>query len=392
MSIFFVYKLVTMSNNHIYLELCYFIDKLCTKLAIDPNIYHIKVMGKINVNMSIKENIIRCFKILIDKVYAEEPNASNFKARQYSDTIKAFADYDGQVLDLNTAVQVLHNSGKKNPKQTIAKIKEIIETGTLLVVEKALQSGVVRAVSNLTKIYGIGNKKAISLYNSHKIETVVELKNEYGKDNTIINSKQAIGLIYYEDLLQRIPRSEMLEYEQMLMTHANQYDPTINLSINGSFRRGETTSGDIDVLITSIGDITQKRKGFIEYLRKKGIIKETLANGKKKFMGISVLPGVNIYRHIDIIETSLDTYPFGILYFTGSGGFNSMMRCKCLQKGFSLNEYCFSYKNTKAPIDNKDIYTKLGKYTFESEKDIFDFIDMDYVEPGDRNNITLGKV
>ena len=45
-------------------------------------------------------------------------------------------------------------------------------------------------------------------------------------------------------------------------------------------------------------------------------------------MGIVKLEnkGFNIARHMDIIDTEPEHYPFAVLYFTGSGGFNSMMR------------------------------------------------------------------
>ena len=80
---------------------------------------------------------------------------------------------------------------------------------------------------------------------------------------------------------------------------------------------------------------------------KDGIVSEVLANGKKKFMGISKLPQYSTHRHIDIIDTSVQEYAFAQLYFTGSAGFNAKMRNIALKKGYSLNEYRLSYKITK---------------------------------------------
>ena len=87
-------------------------------------------------------------------------------------------------------------------------------------------------------------------------------------------------------------------------------------------------------------------------MKKEGIIIETLANGKKKFMGIAKLNknGFNTARHLDIIDTSKEQYPFAQLYFTGSGGFNSAMRAHALTLGFSLNEYTLSDKLTKISL------------------------------------------
>ena len=341
---------------------------------------------------TMKDSIIRKFRIMIHKVFANEEKGATFKARGYTDVIKAFGEYDGEIDNLPLAQKILNKFGKKNPKRTLEKIKEILETGTLASADKAIKNPLVVAVMNLTKVYSIGNKNAIRLYKELGITTIKELKLAFNKDNSILNAKQKLGLKYFDDLNERIPRSEMLEYQKILLECANKIDPKLKLSINGSFRRKIPTSGDIDVLITSDGNTSIMRKKLIDYLKVKGYIVETLANGKKKFMGISKLPNFDKYRHIDIIDSSKECYPFGVLYFTGSGGFNAKMRGIALEKGFSLNEYRFSDRKTKIPISEKVIFDKLGKPIFENEKDIFRFLDMEYVEPEDRINVTFSKI
>ena len=56
-----------------------------------------------------------------------------------------------------------------------------------------------------------------------------------------------------------------------------------------------------------------------------------------------------------------------------------------------MNEYCLSDKNTKVPISSDIISDKIGKDSFETEEDIFQFLDMKYVKPQDRNTLTLSK-
>ena len=344
------------------------------------------------VTNSNKENIVRDFKTMILKVYANDEKAASFKAREYSDTIKAIGEFDGEIDSLETAEKVLKAYGKKNPAKTLKKIKEIIDTGVLSTAEKARQNPLVQAVSNLTQIYAIGNKKAISLYNDFGIITIQQLKEKFKEDQSILHNKQKIGLRYFDDLQERIPRSEMIEYEKVLIAIAKKVDPTIQLSINGSYRRKLESSGDIDVLITSTTNPSESRKKLITELMKQGILIETLANGAKKFMGVSKLPGYLTHRHMDIIDSSLESYAFGILYFTGSGGFNAMMRGKALEQGYSLNEYRLSHKKTKKPLTSDEIAQKIGKSRFETEMDIFQFLNMDYVEPENRANVTLSKV
>jgi len=344
------------------------------------------------IETPVKNNIIKKFKIMIHKVLANNEKGAVFKARGYTDTIKAFGEYDGEIDNLVLAKKVLQKFGKKNPKKTMEKLKEILETGTLIAADNAIKNNLVLAAINLTTVYSIGYKKAIKLYNELGITTIGQLKAELQKNNSILHGKQKIGLKYYDDLNEKIPRSEMLEYKKILLESAKLIDPNIKLSINGSFRRKMPTSGDIDVLITCDGDTSIMRKKLINYLISKNIIVETLANGKKKFMGICKLSGFDKFRHIDIIDSSKECYPFGVLYFTGSGGFNAKMRGIALEKGFSLNEYQFSDRKTKIPISEKIIFNKLGKPSFEIERDIFTFLDMKYVNPEDRVNVTFSKI
>ena len=103
-------------------------------------------------------------------------------------------------------------------------------------------------------------------------------------------------------------------------------------------------------------------------------------------MGITKLEsgGYTKARHMDIINTSPEEYPFALLYFTGSGEFNSRMRAHALTLGYSMNEYCLSDRLTRGEISSEVIFSKINKPLFEEEKDIFAFLGMDYVEPENR--------
>jgi len=337
-----------------------------------------------------KQRVISNFKIMINKVNAHDDKAGAFKVREYSDTIKAVEEYDGSLETLVDAEEMLISYGKKTPSKTLNKIEEILTKGYLQDAEDAKTDPLVQAVTNLTTVYSIGNKKAISLYNGYGITTIDQLKSLVKKDSKVLHAKQSIGLQYYDNLNDRIPRHEIVEYEKILIKTAQKIDPSIKLSINGSYRREMVTSGDIDVMISS--PISGMRKKLLDSLFDLGIIVETLANGQKKFMGISTLPGSDKFRHIDIIETSPEEYAFGVLYFTGSGGFNVKMRRHALNLGYSLNEYTLSDSKTKIPVESTVIKKTIGKSFFETEEDIFKFLGMEYVLPKYRNNVTSSKI
>ena len=76
----------------------------------------------------------------------------------------------------------------------------------------------------------------------------------------------------------------------------------------------------------------------------------------------------------DFMFTKPDEYPFAILYFTGSAEFNVRMREDLLKRGLTLNEYSLKDSKTKKKVDQE----------FNNEKDIFEYIKYDYVEPENR--------
>ena len=170
----------------------------------------------------------------------------------------------------------------------------------------------------------------------------------------------------------QFPYNEMVKHEKFLKKILTEIEPTAELTVTGSYRRGKRVSGDIDVLIKSPSvKNTSIYEAFLDKLNESYMV-ETLSRGKKKFMGICLIS--KICRRIDVMFTKPEEYPFAILYFTGSMEFNTMMRQKCLDRGLSLNEYSLKDNDTKKVVDHK----------FVSEKDIFDYLEMKYIEPENR--------
>jgi len=253
------------------------------------------------------------------------------------------------------------------------KLKEYVQTGTLRVLEREKNN----PINILADIYGVGPKKAKELVEKG-IKTIEDLRL---KQDDLLNDVQKIGLKYYEQIQERIPRSEIDEFKILLKTNFEKVSSNSNddkFEIVGSYRRGALTSGDIDVIIT--GKNGNIYKNFIDELIKNGIILHVLSRGSFKTLVIAKLPGQNnLARRVDFLFTPENEYPFAILYFTGSKMFNTVMRQIGLNKGFTFNEHGI-YK-----LENKKKGEKVDQ-NFNSEKDIFDFLGLQFKTPEERKD------
>ena len=354
---------------------------------------------KIVVVVPVK-GVIEVLNVLLlkQKTNIDQISTAHFKVSSFTKMINILGKYpETYIKSVDDVKEHFNKHGVAKPTKIGIIVEEYLKTGQNQEAEEARKHPQLNSVLNLTKIYAIGPSNAKKLFEYHDIITIKDLKKAFKSNPDILNKKQAIGLKYHNELQIRVPRAEIDSYKKEIQKLCDKVSPNIEMSINGSYRREQTTSGDIDILITSkkSGDDTSKlRSKLIKKMKKEGIIIETLANGKKKFMGIAKLKkeGFTKARHLDIIDTTKEQYPFAQLYFTGSGGFNSAMRAHALTLGFSLNEYTLSDKLTKIPINTSVIYERIGKDQIEYEKDIFDFLGMKYVKPKNRNNITMSKV
>jgi DNA polymerase/3'-5' exonuclease PolX len=240
------------------------------------------------------------------------------------------------------------------------KLKEYLETGTLKLFEREKD----KPEYLLSEIYGVGPKKAKELVEKG-ITTIAQLRD---RQDELLNDVQKAGLKYYEDILERIPRSEIDEYNALFKASfdkvsENQNTGESKYEIVGSYRRGAHTSGDIDVIITS-DDATMFSK-FVDVLLEREVILEVLSRGKTKCLVIARLPNHKTARRVDFMYTSKQEYPFAVLYFTGSKTFNTVMRGHALKLGVSLNEHGLYTKQVGKEKEEK------VDTVFDDEKDIF---------------------
>jgi len=115
----------------------------------------------------------------------------------------------------------------------------------------------------------------------------------------------------------------------------------------GSYRRGTTDSGDIDLIVTRPdADINHIRSTVVDVLiprlMQEGFLKTALATSHKdtgtKWHGASALPGISIWRRIDLLLVPWDEMGAALIYFTGNEIFNRSIRLLASKKGMRLNQ------------------------------------------------------
>ena len=363
---------------------------------------------------------------LSSKAEPKEKNAIRFKINSFRKVLKQL-ELHPKKIESSEQVKEIKGFGKG----TLSRIDEILKTGTLKEcslyntnsssnINKTDNSSsgdnskkkikLVKPDNSNTKkrkalesVTGIGPSKARKLLeNDITLEKLLDEMDSINKnlddvsDDTSslqeLTHHQLLGIKYYHDILERIPRKEIVEIEKLLKKTVKKIDKDLELIICGSYRRKQETSGDIDVLVLHpklptkeiIDKIQTKDEKFliilVEKLTEQKILVDHLTeNGDTKYMGICKLNSKSKGRRIDIRFIPYESKGAAMLYFTGSGNFNKKMRSEALSKDYTINEYGI-YKTVKE--GKKKVKGELVKTV--NEEDIFKLVGMDYLEPENR--------
>ncbi|KAI4139616.1 MAG: hypothetical protein L6R39_006193, partial [Caloplaca ligustica] len=124
------------------------------------------------------------------------------------------------------------------------KIEEIALTDRLRRLENTNLDDRDTALQLFLKIYGVGSSQA-SQWIDQGHRTLADLLAKVP-----LTKNQRIGIDHMEDFAARIPRKEVERHGKVVRDAVAQVDPSIELTIGGSYRRGAADSGDVDFIIT----------------------------------------------------------------------------------------------------------------------------------------------
>lgn len=305
-------------------------------------------------NRDLKSSIIKHLTTIRNY---ENINKNKFKVIAYSKVLNQLHNYSGII---NNYEDFINNI--KAGDRIALKVKQLIDDGIIKYEEENINKDTNFKIQlELKKIYGIGDAKIKEL-----IEKGIKSIKDLEKNKHLLNKKQLLGLQYYKELNERIPLDEYVKHKAILEKDLKKF----RYEFVGSFRRGNNSMGDIDILIMK--DENFKLNDYISKLKKLGYVKEVLAIGDVKFGGIVKLDDNSLARKLDILISPPEEFFYSLLHFTGSAEFNVGLREYLKNKyGLSLSEHGFKDKIIKIP-------------EMKSEKDIFNFFNLNYVEPSKR--------
>lgn len=314
--------------------------------------------------------------------------------------------------------------------KTKEKMKEVIRTGSIDKLESLKQDSKVQVLLLFGSVMGIGPKTALALFRKgHR--TLDDLRSDSSLDK-----RQRLGVELYDDLHTRIPRSECEALFYLIRPLVLSLFPTVTVSIVGSYRRQKASCGDIDILINSKDVLVPIIPRVLTLLKEKGIITHDLGEphfgsasstssssapssssssstaplspkrsavsedatffagdterGTETYSGICRLPNdpTSLYRRIDMRVYGPSQQAFALLYFTGSGLFNRMMRL------YSFRKYSLRLSDKGlipvVLIRNGDSMEKVEvgqRIICTTEKEIFERLELPYFAPQDREGV-----
>ncbi|XP_064600493.1 DNA polymerase lambda-like isoform X2 [Liolophura sinensis] len=176
---------------------------------------------------------------LEEMVKTYQSTNDRWRALGYQKAIQAIRKHPKQISSWEEA-KALPGVGSR----LADKVWEIAESGELRKLNEFRSSEELQVISLFTDVWGAGAHTARTWY-QQGFRTLDDLRTKAN-----LTKQQKIGLSHYADFLDRMPRSEVEEIQKTVRDIAENLVPGTRCEVCGSYRRGKSTCGDIDILIT----------------------------------------------------------------------------------------------------------------------------------------------
>ena len=254
-------------------------------------------------------------------------------------------------------------------KDLAGRIREIALTGTCGIRDELLTE-FPETLLDVLRLQGVGPKTVAVLYKELRIKSLDDLAAAAKAGR--IRSLKGMGGKKEQLILQAIEErqrfagrhllSRATEMAESIVAYLKELAPAAEITTVGSVRRGNETSGDLDILAS--GADTTLADAFTRF----PLVERVLANGGSK---ASVLLRGGFQADLRIVAPH--QRGAALQYFTGSKAHNLALRDRALERGWKLNEYGL-FDPEDQPIAGA------------TEQDIYKSLGLDYIEPELREN------
>lgn len=243
-------------------------------------------------------------------------------------------------------------------KNIARKIREICEKGTFQELQE-IRSGIPDSLIKLLNLDGVGPRTVSTLWKKLSVESIDDLEREarghriralrgFGEKKEESFLKAIAQYRGHSGRMTRIEADRVVEQLRQALTEGM-------FEVAGSYRRGKSTVGDIDVVTTEPAHAVNPRLRVIA--------EEMIDEGERK-TSLRILSW-----RVDIRFSRQSQFGSMLLYLTGSKAFNIKLREIAIGKGFKLNEYGIEDHTTQSLKE------------FPTEEEVFSSLSMDYVVP-----------
>lgn len=265
----------------------------------------------------------------------ELQGANPFRVRAYRNAasfIRGHSRSLAELLDEGADLAELPGIGP----DLAGKIATLVRTGHLPLLEQTAKKVPAPLVA-MTRIEGLGPKRAQALYKALKIRSLEDLARAARSGR--IRELPGFGARTEQLIAQRVERAATAEHrlrladaEQVagpLVDYLRGIDGVKGIEVAGSFRRRRETVGDLDVLVSA----ARGAKVMDDVVRYEDVAEVQAQGGTRATLRLR--NGLQV----DVRVVPAAAFGSALHYFTGSKAHNIAVRRMAMARGLKLNEY-----------------------------------------------------
>jgi DNA polymerase (family 10) len=259
-------------------------------------------------------------------------------------------------------------------------ITELVRTGRLTRLDE-LAAEIPRSLVTLTRLPGVGPKRARKLWDELDVTTIDELEaaakaGDVAELAGFGEKTQTKILAAIERYRKRQGRYRLNEADVLvapLLEWLRRSKAVEDVQVAGSYRRRRETIGDIDLLVMS-SDPAAVIEHFLSY----GPIRDVIKEGEN---GASVHLANDLQVDMRVLDE--DTFGAALVYFTGSKEHNIELRQRALERGLSVSEYgVFELAGEGEESVTSTTGRELGKRVAgRTEEEVYAILELPWIPP-----------